>query len=271
MNYLKEVLSYYGKNFLYIAVFMIIPAVFIGLLLRPFALFEFLAAYPSLTLNGFDEFYLAVYGLEWLDILWIFLGFVLLVVAVSLLLGFIESHFKTGKVSFKNTFGLNSNILNVCKITLLLAIISYVINLVLILLMFLMHVICGTSIAGVVVATVLDYIFVLLGTFLITRIFTMFIITGCEMLINGTPMNVSFSDTTHAIQRGALSIFATEVFVIAVTFALSIVFSLINISWLGNILGLLVFIPLECILGMIVFFDHNGIRRYDKRRFSVKF
>ncbi len=270
MNYSKEVFGYYFKNFLYIAVFMIIPAVFIGLLLRPFALYEFLAKYPTLSLDNFGDFYLAVYGLEWLDILWIFLGFVLLVVALSLLLGFIESHFKTGKVSFKNTFSLNSNLLNVSKITIMLAVISYVINVLLVLIMFLMYVICGTSTAGIVVSTVLNYLFVLAGSWLLIRVFTLFIITGIGMLINGTPMNVSFSDTTHAIQRGAWQIFAVEAAGLGATFVLAIVFTLLNLSWLGSILGLFVIIPIECILGMIVFFNHNGIKRYDNRRYYMK-
>lgn len=270
MNYLKEVFRYYFKNFLYIAVFMIIPAVFIGLLLRPFALYEFLAKYPTLSLQNFGDFYLAVYGLEWLDILWIFLGFVLLVIALSLLLGFIESHFKTGKVSFKNTFSLNSNILNVSKITIMLAVIGYVVNVLLVLIMFLMHEICGTSTAGIVVSTILNYLFVLAGGWLLVRLFTLFIITGIEMLINGTPMNVSFSDTTHAVQRGAWQIFAVEAVGLGIAFVLSVGFTLLDLSWLGNILGLLILIPFECILGMVVFFDHNGIKRYDNRRYYIK-
>lgn len=271
MNYLKEVLNYYVKNFLYIAVFCLIPAIFCGLLLKPFAMFEFIANYPNITINNFGDLFMAVYGLNWLDILWIFLGFVLIVIAISLLLGFIESHFKTGKVSWSNSFSLNSNALIVAKISIMIAIICFVLNLVLMLLMFTVHVIFNNDGVATIPAIVINYIFVILSMVVIARVFTMLILTGIEMLINGSPLAVSFSDTTRAIARDGWKIFAVEATLFVVLFILIVLLTLAGVTWLGNIIGLMIFLPIECILGMIVFCEFNGIKRYDKRKLFVKF
>ncbi len=269
MNYLKDVLLYYGKNFVYMLIFCISPAVFIGLLMQPFALFEFLAKYPSLTINNFGEFFLSVYNLEWLDILWIILAFVLLVIAISLLLGFLESHFKTGKHNLVNDFSLNSNVLSVMKITFLLAIVIFVINLILIFLMFLVHVIFNNFGASTTASIIINYIIVVAGMFPIARMFTMFTLTGIEMLINGSPMNVSFSDSTHAVARNGVKIFVVEAVLFLVLFGLTIGLTYAGLTWLGNILGLILFLPIECILGMTVFFEYNNITRYDKRKLYI--
>ena len=58
MNYFKDVFTYFGKNILYMLVFAVVPAVFCGLLLQPFALFEFLpAVIPKFAASGefFEE------------------------------------------------------------------------------------------------------------------------------------------------------------------------------------------------------------------------
>ena len=271
MNYLKEVLNYYFKNFIYITIFCIIPIVFLSLLLKPFALFEFVVEYPNYTITDFGGFYLAVYGIGWLDVLWIVLGLLLLVVSLSLLLGFIESHFKTGKVTLLNGFSLNSNVLSVLKVILILAIFSYIVNIVMMLLMFFIHYLCASNGTGNVVSTIFNYIFVIAGTLVIMRGFTLLIQTGIGMMINGSPFNVSFSDGTRAVFRNAWQIFAIEAILFVVVFAVVAVCTVLNITWLGNIIGLMLFLPIECILGMIIFFDFNDIKRYDKRRLFVKF
>lgn len=271
MNYLKEVLNYYLKNFLYIIVFCIIPVVFISLLLKPFSLFEFVVQYPNYTITNFSDFYLAVYGINWIDILWIVLSFIILVIAISLLLGFIESHFKTGKVSWINTFSLNSNVLSVFKIILILSIFAYAVNIIMMLLMFLVHFLCAVDGVGNVFSCIFNYVILFFGMFVIVRSFTMFTLTGIGMMINGSPMNVSFSDATHAVSRNAWKIFAVEVALFLIVFAIVVIFTILDLTWLGNILGLMLFLPIECILGMVVFFDYNDIKRYDKRRLFVKF
>ena len=269
MNYFKDVFTYFGKNILYMLVFAVVPAVFCGLLLQPFALFEFLAEYPNSTIHNFGEFFLAVFHLEWLDILWIILAFIFLALAVSLLLGFLESHFKTGKHNLVNSFSLNSNILTVCKILLLLTVVVFVINLILMLLMFLVHVIFNNNASATTASVIINYILVIAGMFPLARVLTLFTQTCIEMLINGSPMNVSFSDSTHSVARNGPAIFAVEATLFLVIFAVIIGFAYLDLNWLGNIIGMLLFVPIECILGMCVFFSTNGIRRYDIRKTYV--
>lgn len=271
MNYLKDILNYYCKNFIYVVIFCVAPAIFIGALLKPFSLFQFVVEYPNYTLMNFGQFYTAVYGVGWLDVLWIILGLVLLVVSMSLFLGFIERHFKTGKLSVVNGFSLNSNVLSVLKVVVILAVVAYIINLVMMLLMFFVHFLCAKNGVGNVFSAIFNYIVLILGMFVIMRAFTLFIQTCIGMMINGSPLNVSFSDATHAISRNVWQILLVEAVLCVTVFAIIAICTLLKIVWLGNILGLLIFLPMECILGMIVFCEFNDIKRYDKRRLFVKF
>ncbi len=252
-------------------IFCIVPAIFIGLLLKPFSLFQFVVEYPNYTLLNFGQFYTAIYGIGWLDVLWILLGLVLLVVSMSLFLGFIERHFRTGKPSIINGFSLNSNVLSVLKVVVILAVVAYLINLIMLLLMFFVHFLCAQNGVGNAFSTIFNYIVLILGMFLVMRAFTLFIQTCIGMMINGSPLNVSFSDSTHAIARNIWQILLVEGVLFVAVFTIIAICTVLKITWLGNILGLLIFLPMECILGMIVFCEFNEIKRYDKRRLFVKF
>ena len=267
MNYVKDVLSYYFKNFIYILVLVIGPAVFFGFLLRPFALFDFLYNYPNLTLNSFGDFYLAVFGFDWLNILWIALGFIILIVFASLMLGFIEGHFRTGKPSFKNYTSINNNLISVTKVVLCLAVITFVINIVLMLLMFLVHVLSATDGVGTIWGTVINYIIAILGLYPLARIYSLFAFATVEMMINGSPLIVALSNATQMVARNAWQVFAMEVVIFIPCFVLAILMTALGVSWLGGILGIIIFLPLMCIFGVSMFFDYYGIPKYNNRKY----
>ncbi len=267
MNYVKDVLGYYFKNFLFILVFAIVPAVAMGLLLQPFALFEFLYNYPSYKLLTFGDMFYAVYGLNWLDILWILIGLVLIVISISLLLGFIENHYKTGNATFKMEFSLNSNILSVFKTTILLAIIIFVINVVIMLLMYFVHFLTAVNGVATVWGSVINYILAILGLYPIARIFSVFAFSTVEMLINGSPLLVAMSNASLAIAKNSWHVFFMELILFLIPFALVILTNLLGVAWLGNILGLIYVLPAICVFGMSMFFDFYGIKRYDNHKY----
>ena len=59
MEYVKDVLNYYFKYFLYLFVFTIVPALFLGLFFDPFGMYEFVFEYHNLTLLTFADFFSA--------------------------------------------------------------------------------------------------------------------------------------------------------------------------------------------------------------------
>ena len=271
MNYLKEVFNYYFKNLGWIAFFTIIPVLFFGLILPPFRYFEFLFKYPSTQMFSFGDFWNATFTPGWWAILLFFAGFVILVVTISLLLGVVEKHFKTGKVSLANDFSLNSNILSVARVMFLFVIGYFIVNFIGMLLIFVVHCIFNSDgIANwfnIVFACAIDAV----CTALIARLATISSITCVEMLLNGSPLFTSITDALSAVSRAGWKLQLFELVVFAIICVLVSICTILGISWLGEILGLVILIPFECIMGMVVFFDQNDLTRFDKRRLFFKY
>ena len=266
MNYLKEVLNYYFKNFGWLALFVCIPVLFFGLILHPFKMFEFLINYPNGVYNGFGDFWNAVFDAGVLSIMCLVAGSVVLVVAISLLLGAVEKHFKTGKVSLVNDFSLNSNLLSVAKILLLCVGICLLVNFVSLLLIFVMHFLFASGGVAIWVNIVFAYLLIIVTFGVLIRLLTLASLTCVEMLLNGSPMKNSFFDALSAHERGGWGLIWLEILMGVAIVGVMLGLSALGLSWLGEIISLFILVPIECVMGMIVFFDFNGLTRFDKKR-----
>lgn len=267
MNYIKDVLNYYLKNFIYILVITIIPAVILGLIANPFALAEFLANYPSYKITTFGDLFFAVYNLGWIDVLWIVLSLIILVVYLSIMLGFIESHFRTGNPSLVNSLKINLNALSVIKTAIVLAIYTFVVNFVLLLLIYLLHILTAVDGYGASFVMFFNYVIAIFGLYPIARGFSLVSFANIEMLINGSPFRVAMSNAFLAVGQNVMSVFVVEVIIFLTTFMIATICSLIGVAWLGSILGLLIILPLMCVSAMNMFFKYYGLKRYDNRKY----
>ncbi len=266
MNYLKEVCKYYFKNLGWILFFAIIPVLFFGLILPPFRYFEFLFKYPTIEMHTFGDFWKATFTPGWWSILLFFAGFVILVVTISLLLGVIEKHFKTGKVTLSNDFSLNSNLLSVARVMILFVIAYFVINFLSMLLVFVVH--CIFSAEGMAMWFNITFAcaMAVVTTIFLARFATIASLTCIEMVLNGSPFMTSLSDAFSAVSRAGSKLRVFELVIFATICALVLLFTILGLPWLGEILGLVILIPFECIMGMVVFFDLNDLTRFDKKR-----
>ena len=265
---LRNVLSYYFKNILYMLLFAVAPAVFLGLLINPFALIEMLVNYPNMESYTFGAFFTSVYSSGALGILWFVLGFAILVVCVSFLIGKIELHFRTGNfdLSSHNARGLNNNLGDVSLVTVVMLIVDFLINVLGLLLMFFVHFIFGDGsafLAGNIINWILG-IAIILGEGILT---SMFMFSGIDMIIMGSPFTVAISNAFNSFSRHRFKSLILAVFPFLIAIALTVVGALLKIAWLSNIISLLFLIPYICILGMMNFFEFYDMPRYDNRKY----
>lgn len=263
MEYVKNVLGYYFKNFLYLIIFAAAPAVFVGLLLKPFGIFEFAFEYRSLTLNNYGNFFINLFFGNWWSVLYLFVGLVLIIIATSLMLGFIENHFRMGKPSLVNSFSLNNNVLGVAKSTITLFLIMFVVEFLLSLLMLFVHFVSG----GNAVAVVFNYVIAVAVCVLFGKMFNVFGYATIDMLINNVPLLVGLSNASRAMSVKNDKVWLIEVVGLFVCFLIIQVFALIDLTYVGNIISIVLFMPLVCVNSMTLFFERNDLPRKDTLKY----
>lgn len=266
---LRNVLSYYFKNILYMLLFAIVPAVFIGLLIHPFSLIEMLVNYPTMQTFTFGQFFTSVYGSGALGILWFVLGFLIVTICISFLLGKIELHFRTGNfdISSHNARGLNNNLKDIVLVALVMLVIDFVINIIGLLLMFLVHFIFGTSADVSIVSVIINW-FIGIAVILLQGVLTsLFMFVGVDKIIMGSPFTVATSNAFNCFSRHKFRQFLLNIFPFVVGIVLTVIGALVGVVWLTNIISILLLLPYICILAMMNFFEFYDMPRYDNRKY----
>jgi len=263
MEYVKNVLGYYFKNFLYLIIFATVPAVFVGVFLKPFGIFEFAFEYRGLALNNYGDFFINLFFGSWWSILYLIVGLILVIIATSLMLGFIENHFRMGKPSLVNSFSLNNNVLGVAKSTIALLLIVFVTEFLLSLLMLFVHFLSS----GNVVAVVFNYIIALAVCVLFGKMFNLFGYATIDMLINNVPLLVGLSNASRAVSAKNDKVWLVEVVGLFVCFVIMQVFALIDLTCVGSIISILLFMPLVCVNSMTLFFERSDLPRKDTLKY----
>ena len=269
---INNVISYYIKNFCYILLFAIVPAVFCGLFMRPFALFETLYQYPNLTIETFADLFLAVYSADWLYWVLSIVGILLLLIFISLFIGKVEAHFRTGKfdLSWHNVRGINYNLAGVTKTMLFVIVLNFVVNLLTLLLIYLMHFIFSINGVPTVAGTIVNWVIAVVALWLQARITTYFMFAGLDSIIMGSPYTVAMGNASHAIAKRGWDMFLAEIVPFVLAILLTVLGCWLDIVWLTNIVSILILFPYIVILGMVNFFDHYDIKRYDNRKYYLR-
>lgn len=267
MEYVRDVLGYYFKNFFYLILLALVPAVFLGLLVEPFGIYQFVFDYHDMTFFTFGDFFWQVFGLTWYRLIYIVLGLGIFVISASLILGFIEHHFRVGDRSLRSSFSLNNNALGVFKTTLILCVVSFVLNLIAMLLMFFIHYLGANDGVGSIFSNIINYVIVLGLMVLFGRGLSLFGYATVEMLLEGSPIMVGLSNGMRAMGKRGIQLFITEIIIMGSCFVIMIVFSALKLALLGNVLSCLVFISLLCVNSMVLFFDTNHHERMDKLKY----
>ena len=267
-----SVLNYYVKNFLYIMIFVIAPAIFIGVFLEPFSMIEMLCKYPSLEISTFGDLFNKVYSIGWLEVLAMVAGVILVLICMSLLIGKIEGHFRTGKMELisHEWRGLNYNLAGVTKSTFFLLVICFVLNIVSMLLMYFMHFLFAINVGSVVASSILYWIIGLANLVLQARLVILFMMAGLDSIIMGSPYSVALSNASSALSKDVIDTWVCSLLPFLVMLVLTVIGTFLNITILTNILSIIVLMPWIVVYGMIRFFDHYNLTRYDNRKYYIR-
>ena len=268
MKYLKNSLSYLFKNFLYIFLLALVPTAFIGGLLSPFKTFEFASNYSNIAVNNFGDIFYGLIDFNWLSILFAFLGIIILAIFVSLTLGQMENHMRSGKLNKKNVFQyVNNNILVVAFNLLVLFAMWFVLQFLLSALLMLLHLaISGIgntpNIANIIIAIVLCAV----KFALFLQVSAIMFLTIPNMLISGYPTKQAISNSIKLLNKNNFQFLLSMLlpFVIIIPLACLLKGGLVYIT---NVFGVLIMFIYYTPLLMTSYFELSGISRYDNRKY----
>lgn len=268
MKYIKLSFKYLFKNFLYVFLLALIPAVFLGSLTSPFKTFEFMTNYAGITVNSFGDIFTALFDLKVLPILLGLIGLVVLGIFFSLAIGQMENHMRSGKINYKSMFQyVNNNILVVLVNIFILLVIWFLLQFLLSAILFLLHLVISGLNNTPNVATIIIAVILCSAKFvLFIQIVSIMLINIPNMLISGYPIKQAISNSIKLLNKNNFQYLFSMILPFIIIIPLACVLKG-NWCYLTNILGVLILFLHYSTLCMTSYFELSGTPRYDNRKY----
>lgn len=269
MKNIKDSFVYMYKNILYLFLLSVLPAVFIGTLLSPFKFIEFINNYPKLAISKFGDIFYSVVDISWLKLLFYVLAIVILSIFISLILGMIENHFRSGKRNIKNFKGfINNNIMNVFINLTMLFIIYFLVSFLCATFIYLFHIlVSGIGSTPNVFSIIIASLFVVIYFCLSVGFSLISFLNIPNMLINGYNFKNSLGGVFNLLYKNPVELLVGMLIpyvIIIPTISLTVNSKLII---LFNILGVLICLIYYSSFIMVSYFSLSNLNRYDNRRY----
>ena len=269
MRYIKLSFSYLFKSGWYIWLLWLIPAVFVGLTCLPFQLIKFTNIYPSIAISKFGDMFWALLPFTWKNVIFAVLGIILVSIVLSMAIGQMESHMRSGKLNFKEIFSyVNNNIL----VTFVNVVIMFAIHLILTFILgavlFLFHImLSGLNNAPTVLNIVFAVIFCSAYLVFFMFVLSIFAVNIPNMITNGYSLKEGISSS--------ISLVGYSSFKLALAFLLPFVIIILFVSllantnafWVANILCSFLILSYYSVLTMTSYFELSNTSRYDNRKY----
>lgn len=274
MRYIKLNFKYLIKNILFIFLLSLIPAIFMGSLLSPFKFLEFINNYANLVVLGFGDIFNAIIDISPLKILFYIIGFALLGVCVSVIIGFIENHFRSGKRNYINVKNyVNNNILTVLINLLIIVIINFIVTFLCGTIIFLFHIMfAGLKSAPNAGCIIIALIMFTLYLLVISVVSMVLFLNIPNMIINGYTFKQTLSNTINFISKDFMNLLLAQLTPFIAIIPLISIFNFSSIALhIINCICLIISIMYYTSFVMTAYFDLNNIMRYDNRKYySIK-
>ncbi len=270
MRYIKLSFKYLTKNFLFLFLVSLLPSVFLGAFLSPFKFLEFVNNYSNLTVSSFNDIFYSIIDISWLKILFYVISFGLIGIFVSVIIGEIENHFRSGKRNYLNfKHYINNNILAVLLNMIAFAIINFVVSFLCGTIIYIFHILlCGLN-------TTPKTWSLIVAILLFTIYFCVVMLAGLTLSINVPNMTYNGYNFKQAIFY-TINLIGQDLFNLILGFLVPFVaivplISIFSFSSLG-----LRFVGILCVLIAIIyyssfvmtsFYSLSGINRYDERKY----
>lgn len=269
MKFFKLGTNYWFKNIGYISLLWVIPAVFAGLLCGPYQIIQFINYYPKTQISSFGDIFNILMPIGWLRLLVVIGAIALVSIFLSMTIGEMERHMRSGKFSFKNIFAfINNEILVVFVNIVLLVIIYFILTFILGSILFLFHLIFSgltniPTLLNSIVAIVLCCVIIVLYTLAVA----LFLINIPNMITNGYSLKEGISSTCQLISKKTFKILLAYVlpYVIIIPFVCGLANT--SIIWIPNIICTFLQWSYYSSLTMTSFFELSNLPRYDNRKY----
>lgn len=268
MKFIKLTLSYISKNFLYLTLMAIIPAVFFGLTLSPFQPIEFINGYSTTPVVNFGTIFSSIITFGWLELLLTIIALALIIIFVSAILGQMEQHLRSGKLNLAALKDhVNNNILIVSANIVALFIIAFILMFALSAILFLTHLLLSglnssPTVFNIIIANILLSAMLILYAVIASAVF----INTANMIDNGGEFRYSFSESIKLTQKNTLQL---TIAILAPYVVMSIFISLFytsNLLPVINVIGVFIFIIYYSAFAITSYFELAKLDRYDKRK-----
>jgi len=274
MRYIKLSFKYLIKNILFIFLLSLIPAIFMGSLCSPFKFLEFINNYANLVVINFGDIFYSIIDINWLKLLFYVIGFALLGICVSIIIGYIENHFRSGKRNYFNVKNyINNNILAVLLNIFIITVINFIVSFLCATIIYLFHImIAGLKSvpnAGCIIIAIIMFTLYLCVMIIVSMVLYLNI---PNMNTNGYTFKQSISSTINFISTNFMNLILAVLVPIVITIPLISIFSFSGVALhIVNCICLLFSIMYYTSFVMTAYFDLNNIMRYDNRKYySIK-
>lgn len=265
MKNLSETIKYLGKNFIFVFGFVLLPSFYIGGLLQPFSVLNFMVDYKNLVVNNFGSILSVLFGLNWVDVINWILATIFFVFIFSAIVGNIENHFKSGKLNPSSTMNfINNNFLSVCTYVGIFLLAYNLFKVVLGLMYFIVHILCGKlgstpTMAMFVVLTILAVVVLVFMAYL----FGVTIIAMVDTNICGYSVPTSYSDANDLMDNKVWQTIFLVVLPFVIIAPLVVCGHLFNFQLVSNIVAITIAFMYYPVMAYTVYFDYARINRYD--------
>ena len=269
MRYIKLCFSYLFKSGWYIWLLWLLPAVFLGLTCLPFQLIKFMNTYPSIVITKFGDMFWALLPFTWKNVIFTILGFVLISVVLSMTIGQMESHMRSGKLNFKEIIShVNNNILvtfvNVFIMFLLHLILTFLLGAIL----FLFHIMFSglnnsPTILNIIFSVILCSVYLIFFMFILA----IFCINIPNMITNGYSLKEGISSSVSLVGNMAFKLAMSFLLPCAIVIPFVSLLAKTKAFWVANLICSLLVLSYYSVMIMTSYFELSNTSRYDNRKY----
>lgn len=269
MKFIKLGSTYFFKNSWWMMLIWLLPSIFAGLLIGPFQIVQFMNVYPSTPIGGFSDIFKILMPFEWLKIIFVILGILLVAIFLCMAFGETESHMRSGKLRFKEIFSYVNNDILVTLVNVLLIVVIYaVLTFLLGSILFLLHLLLsGLSNVPTVLNIIIAIVFCVAILIVFTFAVLLFLINIPNMISNGYSFKEGISSTMQLISKNTFKLLLAYLVPYLIIIPLVSGLCRTNALWVANILCFLVTMSYYSSLTMTVYYELSNTSRYDNRKY----
>lgn len=272
MRNFTSTLKYIFQNFLMVFLLLIIPSVFLGSFTNTFGVSYFVANYGTTQVTGLGSIFGLLFQFSFPNVLFFVLGSVFLVILVSVYVGVVENHFRSGKQNLLFGEFLNNNVLAVLTYY-AYAVFTYMVYKVLLgILLFTNHVIfSGIGNLPTMFTSVMAILFILFTFVLVVYLFNFLLLAMPATITNGYNVKYSLSDANELLNKRQHKTMLGMLLVFAFVFFFNLLGQLYVLPWVVNTVAYFVLLATIPLYSFICFYDYSLLKRYDlKGKYYLK-